>query len=530
MAAEQSLEKPVMSNNAPQASRWLSSIAVMLTTIMVILDMTIVNVALPHMMGSLGATADQITWVLTSFIVAEAVVIPLTGFLAGRFGRKRVMLLSITGFIIASGLCGSATSLAEMVLFRILQGCCGAPLVPLSQSVMVDTFPKEERGKAMAFWGMGIMLAPIMGPTLGGYITQHLEWRWIFYINLPVGLLNLLLVSRVLHESEIRKRHADILGALLMMVGIGSLQIVLDRGNQEGWFSSDFITVLTLVGSVTLAAFVIREWRQQDSIVNLRLFKDRNLAAASFIILAFGFGMFGTIAIQPIMLERLLDYPVETTGLVMAPRAVGSALSMLLVSRLIARVDSRILVGIGLLLSSVATHLMTWYNLAISPFWIIWPGAIQGLGIGMIFVPLSTLAYETLPKNATDAAAGLYNLARTIGSSIGISIASTLFARFNQFYWNQLGGQINPYNPALYAWLQAQGVGLDHPLAPQLLSQLLLRQSTMMAFVEVFSIISISFLLLAPLLLMVHRPAKKNSAGDSDTDLHAAPHSRETEP
>ncbi|MGE5153092.1 MAG: DHA2 family efflux MFS transporter permease subunit, partial [Bdellovibrio bacteriovorus] len=314
------MSEPVSYAGAP--GRLLPTASVMLTTVMAIMDMTIVNVTLPHLMGALGATADQVTWVLTAYIVAEAVTIPLTGWLAARLGRRRVMLLGITGFVIASAACGLSGSLAQMVLFRLVQGVAGAPLIPLSQAVMAGLYPPEQRGRAMAIWGMGVMLGPILGPTVGGLVTEHLGWRWVFYINLPVGLLNLALVARSIRESVPQEAGTDWLGALFMIVGIGSLQTVLDRGNQEGWWDSGLILLLSCTAAVGLVLFVWRGLTAKRPIVDLRLFADRNLALASLLMLVFGLALFGTIAIQPLLMEDLLGYPVETTGLVMAPRGL----------------------------------------------------------------------------------------------------------------------------------------------------------------------------------------------------------------
>ncbi|MGD8591530.1 MAG: DHA2 family efflux MFS transporter permease subunit [Gammaproteobacteria bacterium] len=484
-------------------SPWLITATVMLITIMVILDMTIVNVALPHMMGALGATSDQVTWVLTAYIVASAIGIPLTGFLAKRLGRKRLMLISVSGFVVASALCGQAHSLAEMVLFRVLQGAFGASVVPLSQAVLVDTFPPEQRGKAMALWGIGIMIGPVLGPTLGGYITQHLGWRWIFYINVPVGLMNVAMISRLIPASARQRLSVDWLGAILMALGIGGLQVVLDRGNQENWFHSHWITALAMLSAAALIVFARRAWHRPDSIVPLNLLRDRNLASASLMITVFGLGLFGTIALQPLLLERLLGYSAETTGLVMAPRGLSSAVGMFLVARFINKLGAKRFILMGLTLAALGTYAMTFYNLTISPAWIIWPSAIQGLGMGMVFVPLSTLAYQTLPASATDHAAGIYNLSRTIGSSVGISIVSTLLSRNAQTNWNQLGGHINGFNPSLYDWLGSQGMQLSDPLAAPLLAQELERQASMLAFINVFWFVTLSFLILAPLVFLM---------------------------
>lgn len=475
----------------------------MLTTVMAIMDMTIVNVTLPDMMGALGATTDQVTWVLTAYIVAETVTIPLTGWLAARFGRRRVMLSGIAGFVIASALCGLSQSLPQMVCFRLLQGIAGAPLIPLSQGVMVTLFPAAQRGKAMALWGIGVMLGPILGPTVGGLVTDYLNWRWVFYINLPVGLLNLLLIARSIRETPRRDLGTDWLGAIYMIVGIGSLQTVLDRGNQEGWLDSGLILTLSLTAMTGMGLFIWRELHVKAPIVDLRLFADRNLAVASSLVLTFGLALFGTIAIQPLLMEQLLGYPVSTAGLVMAPRGFGAALGMILVVRLTQRVDPRWIILVGMIVAGSATWIMSWYNLDISPGWLVWPSVLAGIGMGAVFVTLSALAYATLAPEHTDAAAGLYNLARSIGSSIGISIAATWFSRFSQADWNQLGGHISSFNPALQHWLQTSGMRLEEPATVAILTGELGRQSAMLAFTQVFFLIALTFVLMLPLLLLL---------------------------
>lgn len=489
--------------------RWLLSVTVMLATVMVILDMTIVNVALPHMMGALGATANQITWVLTAYIVMEAVFIPLTGFFAARLGRRRLLLLSVGGFVVSSALCGQANSLSEMVVFRLLQGAFGSSVIPLSQSIMVDSFPGDERGKAMALWGVGIMLGPILGPTLGGYITQHLDWRWVFYINVPVGLINLILIALLIKETSIRVTRADWFGALLLAIGIGSLQTMLDRGSQEGWLQSNMIIALIVVSLGGLCAFAIRSWRREDSVLHLHLLKDRHLAGASIMMAVFGMGLFGTIALQPLMLERLLGYPVETTGLVMAPRGLASAISMFAVSRLITRIGVPRLLIAGLSLAASGTYLMTWYNLNLSPAWVIWPGVLQGLGMGMIFVPLSTIAYQTLAAGDTDQGSAIFNLSRTIGSSTGISVSATILTHMTQVNWNRLGGWINPYNPAVDHWLAGRGMTVSDPAAMSLLAHELGRQANAVGFIDAYWFITLSFVALAPLILILRKRENK---------------------
>ncbi len=483
----------------------LTSAAILLAVLMVILDMTVVNVALPHMMGALGATPDQITWVLTSYIVAEAIIIPTSGFLAERFGRKRVILVSVVGFVIASMLCGQSRTLAQMVLFRLLQGIFGASVIPLSQAIMVDTYPAEKRGKAMAVWGIGILLGPIMGPTVGGFITDHLGWRWVFYINLPIGIVNLALIAAFLKQTPRSNVAADWLGALLLAVGVGSLQMLLDRGNQEDWLHSNFIVVLAIISIGCVVAFVVRSINRPDAILKIDLLKDRNLAMATFMIMAFGVGMLSTIAMQPLFLEHMLGYPAGTAGLLMAPRGIAVAVGMVFVATTINRIEPRWLVFIGLSLATVGSYVMTRYNLDVDRFWIIAPGIVQGMGMGMIFVPLSTLAYQTLPKDASDQAAGIFNLARTVGGSIGIAIAATVLTRESLTNWQTLGAGINPYNPALGAWLDATGLSISDPQTPQILAAELMRQSTMLGFIEAFGFVTLSFVLLIPLVLFLKR-------------------------
>jgi len=490
------------------SSPWPTTIAVMLATLMVILDMTIVNVSLPHMAGALGATSDQITWVLTSYIVAEGVTIPLSGFLARWFGRRRVILTSIIGFIVMSALCGQATSLVAMVIFRILQGVFGAPVIPLSQATLIDSFPPAQRGRAMAIFGIGVLLGPALGPTLGGYITEHMSWRWVFYINVPMGILNLLLAIPALKETERVHESLDWLGALLMAMGIGSLQFVLDRGNQENWFDSDIIIFMTLLMLAALSAFIIRSWNRQDSVLKLSLLRDRNLATGSFLIMAFGLGLFGTVVLQPILLQDLLGYPPSTTGLMMGPRALCNAFTMALAVPLMPKIGTRPMIAAGMLIMSAGSYLMSRYNLEISPFWAIVPGMVQGVGMGLVFVPLATIAFETIAPHDNDQAATIFNLARTIGSSIGISIVTTILSRNTQINWNRLGGHIMEYSPAMNAWLNAHGMTPDHPLAPNLLAMELARQATMVAFINDFWFISIAILLLIPLVLLMKSTGK----------------------
>ncbi|VVC76954.1 putative multidrug resistance protein EmrY [Aquicella siphonis] len=486
--------------------RWLITFVVMSATLMQVIDTTIVNVALPHMQGSLGASSDEITWTLTSYLVSSAIFMPLTGYLSDRLGRKRYLIISIAGFTLASALCGASVTLAEIVIFRLLQGVFGAGLVPLSQAILADIFPPDERGKAMAIWGVGVMVGPILGPTLGGYLTDVTTWRWTFYVNVPVGLFTLLLTN-ILPDTPKKRREMDWLGLILISMAIGGLQYVLDRGNSDDWFNSTSICIVTYLAASGLLGFFFHSMQEKSrSVFDLKIFKDRNFAVASILLCIFGLGLYGMMVIQPIMMEGLLDYPALTTGLMMAPRGISGMISMLLVGRLITHMDARLLIIFGILISVIGMAIGTYYSIDnISPFWLIFPMLLQGFGLGMVFVPLSTVAYSTLSVSLRTEAAGLFSLLRTIGSSIGISIAVTIATRGTQLFWNQLGGFITPYNPLVYDYLAPLHLKPTDPLGSALLGKLLFRQAQMLSFVNVFAVIMWCFICMIPLVLLIKK-------------------------
>ncbi|GHA46623.1 DHA2 family efflux MFS transporter permease subunit [Photobacterium aphoticum] len=482
-------------------NRTLITLAVMLSAIMVLLDMTIANVALPHMMGALGVTSEQVTWVLTSYSMAEAICIPLASYLSLKLGIRRLLLISVSGFIVTSALCGQADSLTEMVTFRIMQGAFGAAVIPLSQSIMVQIYPQEERGKAMALFSVGILLGPILGPTLGGVITENMDWRWIFYVNLPVGLFCLAMLFLFVHIDGRGESKIDwwLVGA--MALGIGLLQMVLDRGNEEGWFTSNLILFATVISAIALVFFITRSFRIKGDIAPVWLLKDRNLAMSCLVMAGFSMGMFGITQLQPMMLEKLLDYPVDTTGFAMAPRGLTSAVVLLVMARFMDRLDARMLIVIGLLLNAAGTYLMTQYSANINLYWVLLPSIIQGAGMGLVFAPLSQLAYATLPKEYTVGGAVVYNLCRTIGGSFGISIVNTYFSRAEQREWHALGSDLSLLNPNLQQAAQAQGMTVTDPDFLVQIQALLLQQSTLVAFVYTFGFLLLSYLCLIPLLL-----------------------------
>jgi len=484
--------------------RLLVTIAVMATTVMQVLDTTIVNVALPHMEGQLEATPDQITWVLTSYLVASAIFMPLTGFFTDRLGQRRYLLTSIFGFVLFSALCGLSASLSQIVIFRLLQGAFGAALVPLSQAIMVSVYPHEERGRAMAIWGIGVMIGPILGPTLGGYLTEVLSWRWTFFINLPVGILSYVLALTSVPDTAPRERHIDWGGLLYLSLSIGAIQFLLDRGNEYGWLGSARIQLALVVAIGGFLAFLIHSvGRTGARLFDLRIFKDRNFTIASLLLAVFGLGMYGSMVMQPLFLEELLHYPTLTTGLAMAPRGIVSAISMVVVGKLITRTSPRLLITIGILLSGFGTWAMTRYNLTTSEWDIIWPILIQGAGLGMIYVPLSTVAFASLPKHAASEAAGLFSLMRTMGSSIGISLVTTVFIRRGQTAWNLIGGHITSFGNAAALYLSPFHLLPTSALGTAILAHTLARQSQMVAFDAAFLFITASFIAMLPLVLFV---------------------------
>ena len=488
------------------SERLMITLAVMSATLIQVLDTTIVNVALPHMAGELGATTDQISWVLTSYLVSSAIVMPLTGYFADTIGRKRFLLGCIAGFVVASALCGLSQSLFTIVAFRLLQGVFGAALVPLSQAIMTDAYPVEERGKAMAIWGLGVMVGPVLGPTLGGWLTEYASWRWTFYINVPIGALSFFLTSQYVGSAPLKARRMDWTGLVLLGCGVAGLQYMLDRGTTQDWFSATDIRVAAAMAALGTAGFIWWSLRRgAAALFDLRIFKDRNFAMACLVMAALGLGLFGGLVLQPIMLEGLLGYPIVTTGFVMAPRGLATAISMIAVGRLVNKADARLLVGTGMLISAAGSYAMTWYSLDISTMWVIWPAFLQGLGLGLIFVPLSTIAYATLERARMAEAAGIYSLVRTIGAAAGISVVTTLMTRQSQVIWNQLGGHITQYDTALLDFLRPLHLQPTDPHAMALIASQIAKQAQMVAMLDVFQVTTWSFLGMLPLVFLLRR-------------------------
>ena len=487
------------------ANRGLLVVSVMLATLMQALDTTIANVALPNMQGSLSATQDQISWVLTSYIVAAAIATPATGWLASVLGRRRLLLIAIGGFTIASVLCGIASDISQMVLFRLLQGLFGAALVPVSQSTLLDVFPREKHGAAMAMWGMGVMVGPILGPPLGGWLTDAYSWHWVFLINVPIGILGVLGVAASLPTDDTKPTRFDWRGFGFLAMGIGALQLFLDRGEQKDWLSSVEIQIEAALAFLGFYLYVVHWLTSPRAFVNLGLFKDRNFLASNIFIFVLGVVLFATMALLPPYLQNLMNYPVVTTGLLLAPRGIGTLFAMMMVGRLLARgIDARLLAGIGMVLTALSLWQMVHWGTEVPEHTIVMTGVIQGLGLGLVFVPISTVAYSTLPMSTRTEAAGIFSLMRNIGSSVGISVVMTLLSRGTQINHAELSEHLTPFNAATV--LQGQA-GLSTAQNLAMLNGEVTRQASAIAFLNDFWLMMVMTVVAIPMLLLL-KPVK----------------------
>ena len=516
--------------------KWTITGAVMLVTVMQVLDVTVTNVALPHIQGALSAGVDEVSWVLTSYLAANAIILPATGWLAGVLGRKRFFLLCTIVFTLASMLCGLAPNIETLLIARMLQGLGGGPLMPLSQAIMWEIFPLRQRGTAMAAWGVGIMMAPIFGPTLGGWISDNWSWRWIFYINLPIGIVGLLIASAVLFDPPYLKKpgRIDSLGLVLMAVGFLSFQLFLDQGERNEWFHSTFITVLLGLAVVTLVAFVIRELTADEPILDLSVYADRNFAAGSFIMLIVMIGFFSSMVLLALFTQKVLGYDAWTSGLVLAPGGVGNLISLLVAGRLITRMDQRWLLAMGCLLNAYATYEMSTVTLSADYWSLAWPRLLQGAGVGFIFVPLNTVALATIPRERMGNATALLNVVRNLGGAIGVALLTTLLARRSQAHQAVLVGHVDVWDTETAARLQAWAShfvaqGADHFTAERravsVLYQEVTRQAQLLAFADDFWVLFVLFcgsIFLLPMLQRVRIDAAPRAAErEAPTTLHA---------
>jgi MFS transporter, DHA2 family, multidrug resistance protein len=505
-------------SEAATSNYWPVTICVMLATVMQAIDTTIANVALPYMQGSLSATLDQANWVLTSYIVAAAIMTPPTGWLAGRFGRKRLFIVQVVGFTVASVLCGIAQTLNEMVLFRLLQGICGAALVPLSQAVLLDTWPREKHGSAMALWGVGVMVGPILGPTLGGWLTESYSWRWVFYVNVPVGILTVMGLLTFLRESDRRDVPFDWFGFATLSVSIGALQLMLDRGEQLNWFGSTEILAEAVVAGTAFYLFLVHTFTAQRPFVNPRLFADRNFSAGLVFIFLVGIILLATLALLTPYLQNLMGYPVLTAGMVLAPRGMGTMLMMFIVGRLIGKIDSRLIIGAGLLVTAASLYEMSGFTPDVSAAAIVRTGFTQGLGFGLIFVPLSTVTFATLPPEWRTDATGLFSLMRNLGSSIGISIVVSLLASNTQVNHAEIAANLTPFNPALHEPAINQYWNAWTAVGQTSLNAVVNVQAQIVAYADDYRLMMFLTLAALPTLLLMRRPGKQGGGAPA----HAA--------
>jgi DHA2 family multidrug resistance protein len=501
---------------------WIIAIAVMLGTFMEVLDTTVVNVSLPHIAGNVGATVDEATWVLTSYLVANAIILPMTGWLSNQFGRKRILMTSIVGFTLSSFLCGISPSLPFLILFRIIQGATGGGLQPLSQAIMLEAFPPEDRGKAMAFWGLGIVVAPMLGPVLGGWITDNYSWRWIFYLNLPVGIAAAIMCKLFIFDPHYigRKTRVDWWGIGYLALGIGALQVMLDKGQEEDWLSSDFIRVLMVMTVCGLVFFVIRELTASHPIVDLRVFKIRTYATGVFLMTVVGFVLYGSIVLIPIFLQTLLGYSSLQAGWAMLPRGLGAFIAMPFVGVLMSKIEPRKLLFVGFLVAAYSMWDLGNINLNAGYWDVFWPQFIQGVGMGFLFVPLTTVTHDPIPRERMGNATSVFNLMRNIGGSVGIAMVTTIVARHTQTNTNILGANVTQFSPAAQQMIATARAGfmargMDAYTATRqayaAVFGMVQQQAAMVSFVGAFRLLGLMFLCVIPLILVMKKP--RHAAG-----------------
>jgi DHA2 family multidrug resistance protein len=508
------------------ARKWAITLSVMVVAFMQVLDTSVTNVVLPHLQGSLSAGLEEVSWVITSYLAANAIVIPATGWLAGVLGRKRFFLICCVLFTVSSVLSGMAPNLTFLILARIFQGIGGGPIIPLSQAILWEIFPLGQRGLAMAVWGVGFMMGPIIGPTLGGYIADNWSWRWIFYINLPVGLLGFFMASAFLFDPPYLRKPArvDWPGLVLMVLGFGCLQLFLDRGEREDWFDSTLIVSLAVIAGAALVGFVARELLAKDPILDLAVFTDRNFAFGASFIALIGLGMFSSMVLLALYSQKLLGYDALTSGLVLAPGGVGNMFSLILCGRLVTRVDQRVLLTFGCLVNALSLYMMSNLTLGMDYWTLTFPRVIQGFALGFIFVPLSTLTLATIRRDKLVNATSAYNVLRNLGGSVGIALATTLLAQRSQLHQQNLVSHVTVWSPETQARL---GNWTSHFLAHgsdaftaqrqavAMLYQDAVGQAQVLAYADDFWLLAILFSIV-PLFLPLMRRVRAEPAAPSE--------------
>ncbi|MGE4558687.1 MAG: DHA2 family efflux MFS transporter permease subunit [Desulfobulbus sp.] len=499
-------------------NKWLVAATVMLPALLEVIDTSVANVALPNMQGSLNAGTDEVSWVLTSYLVANAVVLPMTGWLARCFGRKRFLMGCVVVFTLASLMCGAAVNLEMLIVCRIIQGAAGGALIPMSQAILLESFPRYQQGLANAIFGVGVMFGPVIGPILGGWLTDNFSWRWIFYINFPLGIVALLMVGSFVTDPSYLKRSKDSVdywGLLLLTLGIGALQVVLDKGQQDDWFNSPFIVLCSIVSVVSLTLLVIVELRQRQPVVNLRLFRDISFSAGNLVMFMVGFGLYGAISIIPMHLQSMMGYTATQSGMVLAPGGLATLIAMPIAAVLMQKIDGRKVVFIGLCCGAYSMFLLHAYTLEAAFSNFIWPRIANGIGLACIFVPLATITLGNIAKEKMGDASGMFNLLRNIGGSVGIAAATTLLARYSQTNQNILIAHATPYDSAYQAKISTLLHGLLNRgydlVSAQKLSFLdvyttVREQAGILAYNQTYWVLGLAFLAVAPMLLLLRKP------------------------
>jgi MFS transporter, DHA2 family, multidrug resistance protein len=500
---------------------WIVTFSVMLATFMEILDTTVVNVSIPHISGNLASTVEEGTWVVTSYLVSNAIVLPMSGWLASYIGRKRLLLACVAGFTVTSLCCGLATSLPMLIVFRVLQGLTGGGLQPLAQAILLETFPQEKHGHAMAAFGIGILLAPILGPTLGGWITDNYSWRWIFYLNLPVGIFSLLMMNAFVFDPPyIRRTHSrvDLWGIGFLALGVGTLQVVLDTGQRKDWFSSDYIRFFATLCVAGLVLFVVREFTTEHPVVDLRALRDRSFSTGVFLISMLGFVLYASLVLLPIYLQTLLGYPAYNAGLALSPRGMGSLAATPVAGYLTSKTDPRRLLIFGLILGSFTMFDLSKLNLNAGYYDILWPQVLQGVALAFLFIPLMTASMARISKEKMGNATSIFNLMRNIGGSFGIAIMTTFMVRRAQVHQNHLAENITPGDPETLRMLHGLQErfylsGVDSYTASRkalgALYGMMQKHAAMLSFVECFWLMGVVFAVMIPFILLLRNPRSK---------------------
>jgi MFS transporter, DHA2 family, multidrug resistance protein len=504
----------------PAINPWIIAVTVTLATFMEVLDTSIANVSLPHIAGSLSAGVDESTWILTSYLVSNAIVLPLSGWLSSIMGRRNFYMSCVAVFTVSSFLCGLAPNLATLIFFRVLQGAGGGGLQPSEQAILADTFPPAKRGMAFAVYGIAVVTAPAIGPTLGGWITDNFTWRWIFFINIPVGIISVLLTSRLIEDPPFLKRrrlretHIDYVGLGLVGLGLGTLQVVLDKGQRDDWFDSHFIVTLSIISAIALLFAIYWEWTHKDPVVDLHLFRDRTFGISNLLMFMLGFALLGSTLLLPLFMQTLLGYTAERSGLALMPGGFTIMILLPLVGFLLSRYSPRWMLFFGLAVLSVSLFNMTGFDLQMDFHSVVLARVLQAAGMAFLFVPINTAAYAFLPRDKNNAASGLMNLARNIGGSVGISFVATMLDRRTQAHLNYLSRNLSATNPAFRAMLQgaAQAMrahGASAAFAARqayaLVGATVQRQATMLSYIDDFQILGIAILAMLPLVFLVRK-------------------------